>query len=140
MKNIPDTKYIFFDKRKGTWVITKKVMNKPYNFGSYKSLEDAKKARNYFEKNGWSKCLNERLKFSYKQPKYLVWIASRKVWQIRKRINGKIVIFGQFKKIEDAEDEVRLLKKVNWDIQDLCDLKTDGNQITECLRCGRSLI
>lgn len=129
MKNIPDTKYIYFDKRNGTYVITKRVMNKPYNFGSYKSLEDAKQARNYFENNGWGKCLDERLKFSYKQPEYLVWIKSKKVWQIRKKINGKLVIFGQFKRIEDAEDEVKLLKKWNWNIQDICDLQVEGTHM-----------
>ena len=138
MKGIPDSKYIFFDKRVGTYVITKKVMGNDYNFGSYKSLEDAKKARTYFEKNGWSKCLNERLKFSYKQPKYLIWLKSREVWQIRKKINGKLIIFGQFKRIEDAEEEVKLLKKVNWDIQSLCDLSSDGDEFTECLRHNRS--
>jgi len=138
MKGIPDSKYIFFDKRVGTYVITKKVKGNDYNFGSYKSLEDAKKARNYFEKNGWSNCLNERLKFSYKQPKYLIWLKSREVWQIRKKINGKLIIFGQFKRIEDAEEEVKLLKKVNWDIQSLCDLSSDGEEFTECLRHNRS--
>ena len=101
--------------------------------------KDAKKARTYFEKNGWSKCLNERLKFSYKQPKYLIWLKSREVWQIRKKINGKLIIFGQFKRIEDAEEEVKLLKKVNWDIQSLCDLSSDGDEFTECLRHNRSL-
>ena len=130
-------KYIYFDKRKGTYVLTKKVMNKPYNFGSYKSLEDALKARDYFEKNGWGKCLNERLKFSYRKPKYMVWLKNRRVWQIRKTINGKLTIFGQFKTFDEAEKEVEVLKKYNWDIQAVCDLSTENKEITECPRCGR---
>lgn len=138
MKGVPDSKYISFDKRKGTWRVHKKVLGKGYNFGSYKSLEDARKARNYFEKNGWGKCLDERLKFSYKQPSYLVWLKNRRVWQIRKKVNGKLTIFGQFKKIEDAEEEVKLLKKYDWDIQALCDLSSENKEITECPRCGRS--
>ena len=133
-------KYIYFDKRKGTYVLTKKVMNKPYNFGSYKSLEDARKARDYFEENGWGKCLNERLKFTYKKPKYIIWLKSRRVWQIRKRINGKVTIFGQFKTFEEAEEEVRVLKKYDWNLQDVCDLSTDNNDIIECPRCNRSFV
>ena len=133
-------KYIHFDKRKGTYVLTKKVMNKPYNFGSYKSLEDARKARAYFEKNGWGKCLNERLKFSYKKPSYIVWLKNRRVYQIRKTTNGKLTIYGQFKSIEEAEEEVELLKKYDWNIQALCDLSTENKEITECQRCGRSLV
>ena len=125
-------KYIYFDKRKGTYVLTKKVMNKPYNFGSYKSLEDALKARDYFEKNGWGKCLNERLKFSYRKHKYIVWLKNRRVWQIRKTINGKLTIFGQFKTFDEAEKEVEVLKKYNWDIQAVCDLSTENKEITEC--------
>ena len=133
-------KYIFFDKRKGTYVLTKKVMNKPYNFGSYKSLEDALKARDYFEKNGWGNCLNERLKFTYRKPKYIVWLKNRRVWQIRKTINGKLIIFGQFKTFDEAEKEVEILKKYNWDIQAVCDLGTENQEITECPRCGRGFV
>ena len=133
-------KYIYFDKRKGTYVLTKKVMNKPYNFGSYKSLEDALKARDYFEKNGWGKCLNERLKFSYRKHKYIVWLKNRRVWQIRKTINGELTIFGQFKTFDEAEKEVEVLKKYNWDIQAVCDLSTENKEITECPRCGRGFV
>ena len=133
-------KYIFFDKRKGTYVLTKKVMGKAYNFGSYKSLEDARKARAYFEKNGWGKCLNERLKFTYNKPSYIVWLKSRKVYQIRKVIDGGLTIYGQFKTINEAEQEVELLKKYDWDIQALCDLSSDNKEIVECLRCGKEFV
>lgn len=115
-------KYIHFDKRYNVYVLTKRVMNKNYNFGSYISLNDAKKARDYFEKKGWGKCLDERLKFSYKKPQYIIWLESRKVYQIRKRINGKLKIFGQFKTLEEAKREVEIFKKYNWDWETVCDL------------------
>lgn len=139
MKGIPDSKLIYFDKRKGTYVITKNIFGKKYNFGTYKSLKDAREARNYFEENGWLNCLDERLKFTYKKPKYIIWLKNRRVWQIRKWINGKYEIFGQFKNYDDAVEEVELLKEVNWDWEALCSLKTPKSVI-ECPRCGRSYV
>ena len=139
MKGIPNSKLIYFDKRNGNYIITKTISGNKYNFGSYKSLEDARNARDYFEKNGWVNCLDERLKFTCKKPTYIIWLKSRRVWQIRKRINGKCEIFGQFKNYDDAVDEVELLKEVNWDWEDLCSLKTP-KPITECPRCEGSLI
>ena len=124
-------KYIQFNKRNGTYVLIKWVRNKSYNFGSYKSLGDAQNARAYFEKNGWSKCLDERLKFSY-NPSYIVYMEDKKLFRIGKTINGKFEIFGHFKNRSDAENEVKLLKQCNWDYDAICegiDERIDGKTI-----------
>ena len=115
-------KLIYFDKRYGVYVVAKRINGKNYNFGSYKSLEDAVKARDYFEAKGWNNCLDERLKFTSKKPKYIVWLKNREVYQIRKKINGKLIIFGQFKTFEEAKKEVEIFKKYDWDWETVCDL------------------
>ena len=132
-------KYIYFDKRKGNYVLTKRVLGKKYNFGSYKSLKECKTARDYFQKNGWGNCLNERLKFSYTKHDNINWLKSKRVWQIRKTINGKSTIFGHFKDYDAALNRVESLEKVNWDAQLLFKLRNkDEDILTECPRCGRA--
>ena len=102
--------------------LSKRIKSKVYNFGSYKSLEKAKRARKYFQTKGWDNCLNERLKFTCKKPKYIIYLKNKRVYQIRKKINGELIIFGQFKDYNEAEKEVELLIKSDWDFQVLCDL------------------
>ena len=122
MKGVPGTKYIRTDKRYNTFFISKKVNGKETNFGSYSSLEEAIKWRDYFEKKGWGKCYDERLTHSSRTPKYIVYIKDKKLFRITKKINGKAEVFGFFKRYEDAEKEVELLKKSDWDWETLCDL------------------
>lgn len=132
-------KYIYFDKRKGNYVITKRVDGKKYNFGSYKSLKECEKARDYFEEHGWGNCLNERLKFSYTKHDNITWLKSKRVWQIRKTINAKSTIFGHFKDYDAALNAVESLEKVNWNTQLLSELNNNTkDDITECPRCGRA--
>ena len=124
MKGIRGTKYIHKDKRCNSFFISKKVNGKETNFGSYSSLKEAKKWRDYFEKKGWGKCYDERLSHSSRQPEYIVYIKDKKLYRIAKKINGKIEVFGHFKNYSDAEEEVELLKKHNWSWQDICDSET----------------
>ena len=110
-------KYIYFDKRKGNYVITKRVDGKKYNFGSYKSLKECEKARDYFEEHGWGNCLNERLKFSYTKHDNITWLKSKRV----------------------ALNMVESLEKVNWNTQLLSELNNNTkDSIGECPRCGRA--
>ena len=122
MKGIPNTKHIRSDKRYGTFFIQKKVNGKDTAFGSYSSLEEAIKWRDYFEENGWGNCYEERLEHTSRKPTYIVYLKKQKLFRIVKRIKGKVEVFGHFKNRSDAEKEVELLKKANWDWETLCDL------------------
>lgn len=126
-------KYISFNKRIGKYYIIKKIKGKQYYFGIYSSLKDAKKARDYFEEKGWENSIPERFKFthSHKKATNVVWVNTNNRYEIRKMKNGKLTIYGAFKTFEEAVKEAELLKKVNWDIQALCDLSSDGETITE---------
>ncbi len=57
MKYIRKTRY-------GRYYLIKKIKGKGYNFGTYPSLEEAKKYRDYFESKGWENSLDERLEYS----------------------------------------------------------------------------
>ena len=124
MKDISGTKHIRSDKRYGTFFIQKKVNGKDTAFGSYSSLEEAIKWRDYFEEKGWENCYDERLSHSSRTPAYIVYIKDKKLYRICKKINGKVEVFGHFKNRSDAENEVEQLKKHNWNWQDLCDSET----------------
>lgn len=123
-------KYISFNKRMGKYYIIKRIKGKQYYFGRYSSLKDAKKARDYFEENGWENSIPERFKFTTKATN-VVYVPSNKRYEIRKMKNGKLTVYGSFKTFEEAVKEAELLKKVNWDIQALCDLSSEGETITE---------
>ena len=124
----PMTKRLEFSKRKnknkkepkniykaygGVYEIRKEINHKKYSFGTYPTLEEAIKARDYFVKNGWK--IYERLIFS--TPQYIVKRNGK--YEIRKVINGKLEHFGVFNSLEDAKDEVTFLKKCGWDYDNM---------------------
>ena len=110
----------YIEKTKEGYIRVRKSINgKNYNFGSYKSLEEAIGARDYFESKGWENCLDERLKYSTK-PKY--WTITRTGKYIpQKRVNGEIVYGCTCNSLEEVENEVKLLEKCGWDYDALCE-------------------
>lgn len=97
----------------GMYEIRKEINHKKYSFGTYPTLEEAIKARDYFVKNGWK--IYERLIFSI-----LEHIVKRNgKYEIRKVINGKLEHFGSFNNLEDAKEEVIFLKKCGWDYDNM---------------------
>ena len=56
-------KYIHKTKE-GRYSLNKRIKGKTYNFGTYLTLEEAKKYRDYFESKGWENSLDERLDYS----------------------------------------------------------------------------
>ena len=101
--------------RNGRYVIIKKINGNPIFFGTYFSLEKAQKVRNYFENNGWN--INERLHYTD-----ICYVSkSHGKYMIRKVINGKREYISQWNTLEDAKEEVELLKKSNWDLDTLCE-------------------
>lgn len=101
--------------RDGSYFIYKRIGGESVFFGTYYSLEKARKVRDYFENTGWN--LNERLHFS--DVYYVSENHGRYV--IRKTIDGERVNFGQFKDKESAIEEAKLLKKCDWDLDALCE-------------------
>ena len=122
-------KYISFDKRWRTYVIYKKIKGKQYNFGSYNSLEDAKNARDYFEKEGWENCIHKRLQFTNVSNLE----KSNGKWTIVKQSKGKRTTYGRFDSYEEAAYERDLLKQCGWDIDALCNIdeRTSGTIFLE---------
>ena len=108
----------------GRYEICKEINHRKYSFGSYDTLEEAITARDYFVKTGWK--INERKIFS-------------KASHIRKKegkfyivkvIDGKQEYFGVFNNLEDAKEEVKLLRKSDWDYDALESFdETDKGQV-----------
>ena len=111
---------------KNHYRIIKILNNKTCFFGTYHTLENAQKARDYFEDNGWN--VFERLHFT--DVKY-VTKNKRGKYEIKKTINGKREFFGQWDDKETAIAEADLLKKCDWDWDALCegiDDRVNGEQ------------
>lgn len=111
-KNKKEPKNIYKAYGEG-YEIRKEINHKKYCFGTYPTLEEAIKAREYFVKNGWK--IYERLIFS--KPQHIVKRNGK--YHITKVIHGKQEHFGSFDNIEDAKEEVQFLKKCDWDYDNM---------------------
>ena len=74
------------------WTVVSKGKNPKY-YGCYPSVEEAERVRRIY---------NGRL------------CHRREVWRVRKRINGKIKHFGNFKTRKEAEEKVKELEENGW--------------------------
>ena len=95
------------------------IGHKKVYFGRYNQLEDAIKARDYFEEKGWENCLDERLNYA-DRPKYISGNEKRG-YEIRKVINGETIHFGTYHDLKVAEEEVELYKRCEWDLDAICE-------------------
>ena len=111
-KNNPD-RYITIQGQ--SYRIIKKIDGQNIFFGTYYSLEKARRVRDYFESTGWN--VHERLHFS----DILYVSETNGKYMIRKTLNGKRVLFSEWKDKESAIEEARLLKRCNWDLDALCE-------------------
>lgn len=109
----------------GKFGITKTINGKKYYFGSYNSLEEALKVREYFIKHGWD--INERFKFRKVKPYQHIMISEEGNYRVVKRINNKLIHFGTFHTLEDAQHERDLLMKYDWDLDKVCECADEGN-------------
>lgn len=111
------TKYIYKTKN-NTYHIRKTKNGEVNYFGSGKTLIEALMKRDYFEAEGW-------VKPSF-TPSYISktgdgkFVIKRTYWD---KDTGSVttIHFGVFSSYEDAEEEVELLKKYDWDICELCE-------------------
>ena len=115
-------KYIHYRNNLNVYEIIKNINGQNEYFGRYHTLKEAIKWRDYFQSRGWP--VNERLvgsinkNIKFRRGKYIIY----------KRMNGREHYFGSFNSLEDAEEELFLLRKFNWDYDLLCE---NANEITD---------
>ena len=114
----------YIHRLEGKWAITKQVNGKKYYFGSYDTLEEAKKIRDYFIKHKWN--IDERFKFKKTKPYQHIMISEEGNYRVVKRINNKLTHFGTFHTLEDAQKERDLLMKFDWDLERVCECADEG--------------
>ena len=112
MKDVPGTDYIHFIKTTGNYQVSKKIKGKQYSFGTYDTLDEALFARDYFQENNWD--LRYRLQFT--KTKYIKKLPSGR-YQVIKQHNGTQTSYGTFDTITEAEYQVQLCKRFQWDIR-----------------------
>ena len=112
MIDVPGTDYIHFIKTTGNYQVSKKIKGKQYSFGTYDTLDEALFARDYFQENNWD--LRYRLQFT--KTKYIKKLPSGR-YQVIKQHNGTQTSYGTFDTITEAEYQVQLCKRFQWDIR-----------------------
>lgn len=60
-------KYCYYDSRNKVWHIRRRIKGKQLFFGTYPTEEEAALAVKFFEKNGWKKEDNWRIKAEVKE-------------------------------------------------------------------------
>lgn len=109
------TKYIYKTKS-NTYHIRKTENGEVNYFGSGKTLIEALMKRDLLEANGWVKPVFKP-SYIYKRGDGKFYI-QRTYWIDKE---GVSVNFGVFNSYEEAEDEVDLLKKYDWNLELLCE-------------------
>lgn len=112
MIGVKGTEYIHLIKSTGNYQVSKKIDNVQVSFGNYSNLNEAKKARDYFKKHNWK--LSERL--CYSKSKYIQKLPSGRYQVIQQKNNTKIS-YGTFDTLGEAEYQVLLCKRFDWDIR-----------------------
>ena len=110
MKNVPDTKYIYHQKSTGHYQIHKKIKGKTVSFGNYDTLEEALFVRDYFQEHNWD--TRDRLRFT--KTSFITRLPSGK-YSVIKQGKGTKESYGTFDTLSEAEYQVRLCKRFNWD-------------------------
>ncbi|MBQ6220125.1 MAG: hypothetical protein IJH63_10310 [Methanobrevibacter sp.] len=112
MIGVKGTEYIHLIKSTGNYQVSKKLDGRQVSFGNYNTLNEAKRARDYFQKHGWK--TSERL--CYSKSRYIQKLPSGR-YQVNRQWNNTKVSYGTFDTLEEAEYQVLLCKRFNWDIR-----------------------
>jgi len=102
----------------GKYFLIKNIKGKHYNFGTYSSLEEAKKYRNYFESKGWINCLDERLEYSTSKHPNRYICKHNGSYRIFKKVNGKTAFFGTYKSLEKAQEIRDYFERTGWNLNE----------------------
>lgn len=105
-------RYIYLIKSTGHYQITKKIDGETVSFGNYEDLDDALFWRDYFEENNW----NTKDRLFYSNSNYIRRLPSGR-FNVIKQHNGTSISYGTFDTIEEAEYQVKLCKRFQWDIR-----------------------
>lgn len=112
-------KFILKNNR-GHYTVQKKVNGKIVYFGTYKSLRDAKFARDYFEENNWDahkkKNLQEELPSNKRREfgKYIHQDRNTGKYLLQKHINRKLIYFGSYSNLEDTIKAREYFESTGW--------------------------
>ena len=116
MKNIPGTEYI--SKNNRGYIVQKYINKKMVYFYFSKSLIECLMVRDLLIANFWdTECI--RKKQTLTGEKYIY--KDYNGYSVRKAINGKMIHFGYFEKLEEAIVERDLLIANNWDLELACE-------------------
>lgn len=111
-------KNIYF--KLGKYRIIKKINGKDYYFGSFETFEEAERRVIEIRKKGWEQVILDNEQLIKTTVSNIVCLPNGK-FEIVKTINGVKETFGVFEDYCDAEEEVKLLRKCNWDYDAICE-------------------
>ena len=114
-----ETKYIY-KTLNDHYQIVKLIDGKHVSFGVYPTLEEAQTARDYFQEHDWN--VEDKSKFKKSRagnnPKRYIHKYGKR-YIVRKRIGEKMVEFGQYKKLEDAQTARDYFEEHDWNPEDI---------------------
>lgn len=93
--------------------VQKRIKGKYRIYGSFETLEEAVKYRDFIVSKGWS------TNYQYKNPMRNIYKNNKHSWIVSKMVDGKVTCFGTFKSIEEAQKERDLLEKYDWNLDRL---------------------
>ena len=111
-------KNIYF--KLGKYRIIKRIKGKDIHFGSFETLKEAEKRVKEIRKKGWEQTILDNERLLETTVSNIITLSNGK-FEIVKMINGVKQTFGVFDNYEDAQQEVRMLRKCNWDYDAICE-------------------
>ena len=111
-------KNIYF--KSGKYRIIKNINGKDIMFGSFNTLAEAEKRLYDIRLKGWENVILDNERLLETTVSNITRLPNGK-FEIIKNIDGVKHTFGVFNTYEEAEAEVKLLRKCNWDYDALCD-------------------
>lgn len=118
-------KNIYF--KNGKYRIIKNIDGKDYHFGSFNTLDEAEARVKEIRIKGWEQTIHDNERLLKTTVSNIVQLPNGK-YEIVKNINGNKEYFGTFNTLEEAEAEVILLRKSNWDYDILCECSDETIQ------------
>ena len=111
-------KNIYF--RLGKYRIIKSINGHDYYFGSFDTLEEAEERVKQIRLKGWENVIRDNERLVETTVTNIIQIPNGK-YEIVKHLNNTRETFGVFDTYEEAEQEVKLLRRCNWDYDALCE-------------------
>lgn len=111
----------YISKLNNKYCIYKTINGKNVYFGSFNTLEEAQKYRDFLVAHDWDLKYKKRKPRKYNLPKYIYQKPGEDTFIIRKTINYQQVHIGYYKTLQEAIHERDFYESINWDL-DLLDL------------------